>query len=129
MHEGLSTHKRDLQRSIKETEVLDSAVDLIKKSEAKFQALRDMEADLEKSQASASLLVESLGTSQTAFVNQVNLVKNIGGNGRMISQELKVISTDIQTMIRTAESLNSRMLSSYIGFFNENSASFMKGQK
>ncbi len=118
LNKGMTEVGTDLRVAMVEMGALDESISILKKSEAEFAQLRNMQSSLEESRKNTALVGKELDAIRSSFVNQSNALEAISQEVGNISEEIKLSSGPTQQLILAAEEINSHVLNSYIGFFN-----------
>ena len=118
LNEGIEMTRVNLEGTVDKMGALEGSVNVLKKSEADFAKLADIQNDLNISQQASAEVGHGLEQIEKTLAAQSDHLETISSSVEVLAKGISESAVDIRKIILAAEEINSRVLNSYIGFFN-----------
>jgi len=97
---------------------LEESINVLKRSENDFAKLADIQGDIDNSQQASVEVSRGLEEIEKTLAAQTDHLETISNSVEVLGKGISESAVDIRKTILAAEEINSRVLNSYIGFFN-----------
>jgi methyl-accepting chemotaxis protein len=118
LNTGIETTRSSLEGTVSKMAVLEENINVLKKSEADFAKLADIQENLKISQQATAEVGHGLEGIESTLATQTGHLETINSSVEVLAKGISESAVDIRKIILAAEEINSRVLNSYIGFFN-----------
>jgi methyl-accepting chemotaxis protein len=118
LNEGIEMTRVNLEGTVEKMGALEGSVNVLKKSEADFAKLADIQGDIDNSQQASVEVSRGLEEIEKTLAAQTDHLETISSSVEVLAKGISESAVDIRKIILAAEEINSRVLNSYIGFFN-----------
>jgi methyl-accepting chemotaxis protein len=118
LNNGIETTRDSLEVTVGKMAALEENINVLKKSEADFAKLADIQENLNISQQATAEVSHGLEGIERTLAAQTDHLETISSSVEVLAKGISESAVDIRKIILAAEEINSRVLNSYIGFFN-----------
>ncbi|MBI5442210.1 MAG: HAMP domain-containing protein [Deltaproteobacteria bacterium] len=115
---GMVSVRTDFQKAVSQMGALEGAVAALRRGEADFQRLREMEGALDSSRQATVSLGQGLQGIEQTFRGQSETLKTIARNTESLTAATHATAGRALELALAAAEINSRVLQSYVGIFN-----------
>jgi len=118
LNNGIEMTRVNLEGTVDRMGALEESIAVLRKSEADFAKLGDIQKNLNISQQATAEVGHGLEEIEKVLTAQTDHLETISSSIEVLAKGISESAADIRKIILAAEEINSRVLRSYIGFFN-----------